>query len=83
VLVLEALAAHAPLPATAKQIAAMVGKPRQEVHALLVALATLGTIQRYTKGLYRLGPPAAALRPSSRFAAQIAAVCRPEEAERG
>jgi hypothetical protein len=26
--------------------------------------------------------PAAALRPSSRFAAQIAAVCRPEE-ERG
>ena len=72
-LVLEALEALAPMPATPQQLATMVHKPGREVLPILQALATLGTIQHPAKGLYAHGRPEDDVRPSRRFAAQIAA----------
>ena len=80
-LVLETLEALAPMPATPLQVAGLVQKPRSEVHAVLMALATLGTIQHYAKGLYRHGRPEDVGRPSTRFAAQIATLCAPHTKE--
>lgn len=72
-LVLEHLEAIAPAPASPKQLAAMIHKPRLEVQAVLMALATLGTIGHPAKGLYRDKRVADDCRPSARFAARIAA----------
>lgn len=55
----------------------LVRKPQLEVRNILAALETLGTIQRPAKGLYRYGPPTHQDQPSTRFAAQIAALCAP------
>jgi hypothetical protein len=74
-LLLEALEAIAPAPASPQQLAAMIHKPKLEVQAVLTALATLGTIAHPAKGLYRDQRVADECRPSTRFAAQIAAVC--------
>jgi len=81
--VLEALAALAPMPATPQQVATLVHKPLVEVRTILQALATLGTVQHPAKGLYRHGRPGDVVRPSTRFAAQIAALCRTPAEERG
>jgi len=51
--VLEALQALAPLPATASQIAAMVGLPQLQVRTILQALGMLGTIEHPRPGYYR------------------------------
>jgi hypothetical protein len=78
-LCLDALAALAPMPATPHQVATMIGKAHLEVRTTLQALAMLGTVDHPAKGYYRHGPPAAAadVRPSARFASQIAALCAP------
>jgi hypothetical protein len=76
-LVLEALEAITPMPATPQQVATMIHKPGREVLPILQALATLGTVQHPAKGLYRHGRPEDDLRPSTRFAAKIAALCTP------
>lgn len=76
-LVLEALEAIAPMPATPQQLATMVGQPGREVLPILQALATLGTVQHPAKGLYAHGRPEDDVRPSTRFARQIAALCAP------
>jgi hypothetical protein len=76
-LVLEALEALAPMPATPMQLAGLVNKPHLEVRSTLQALAMLGTIAHVHKGYYRHGPPVEPVRPSTRFAAQIAAFCAP------
>jgi hypothetical protein len=52
-LLLEALEALAPMPASPAQVAALAQKPREEVRTLLQALATLGTIHHPGSGLYR------------------------------
>jgi hypothetical protein len=76
-LVLEALEAIAPAPASPQQLASMIDKPGREVLAILQALATLGTIAHPAKGLYRDKRVADDSRPSTRFAAQIARLCQP------
>lgn len=80
-LVLEALEVLAPMPATPQQLATMVGKPGRDVLPILQALATLGTIQHPAKGLYRHGRPEDDVRPSTRFARQIAQLCAPRTKE--
>ena len=88
-LVLEALEA-APMAASPVQVAAMIHKPHLEVRITLQALAMLGTIAHPRKGYYgRYGLPEDDIRPSAgaaaqkndstpstRFAAQIAALCK-------
>ena len=49
-LVLEALQAMAPMPATPKQVAAMISKPHGEVQRILMALEMVGTIYRRPRG---------------------------------
>jgi hypothetical protein len=51
--VLEALQALDPLPATARQIAAMVGLPQLQVRTILQALGMLGTVEHPRPGYYR------------------------------
>jgi hypothetical protein len=74
-LLLQALEAIAPAPASPQQLAAMLQKPRLEVQAVLTALATLGAVAHPAKGLYRDKRVEDECRPSTRFAAQIAALC--------
>src|SRR5262245_16851532 len=84
VLVLDALTQIAPLPATPKQVAEMIGKPHGEVQHILLSLEWLGTIYRLSKGNYstvqpRLPHPARtapdeAARPSAQYAARIARI---------
>jgi hypothetical protein len=76
-LVLEALEAIAPAPVSPQQLAAMIHKPHLEVRTILQALAMLGTIAHPAKGLYRDQRVEDDFRPSTRFAAQIAALCQP------
>ena len=76
-LLLETLEAIAPMPASPQQLATLVGKPGREVLPILQALATLGTVQHPAKGLYAHGRPEDDVRPSTRFARQIAALCAP------
>ena len=76
-LVLDALQALSPMPATSIQVAAMVNRPHLEVRAILQALAMLATIEHPRKGYYRHRSPADGLQASARFAAQIAAICGP------
>lgn len=101
-LLLEALEAIAPAPASPQQLAGMIHKPRTEVQAVLTALATLGTIQHPWSGQYRHRQPGEDVQhppkrrsrhgrvpdegrspvddvpPSTRFTAQIAALCAPQ-----
>ena len=51
VLCLDALRAIEPLPATPKQVAAMINKPNDEVYRILLALEILGTIYRPDQGV--------------------------------
>jgi predicted transcriptional regulator of viral defense system len=51
--ILDALQQLAPLPATPRQIAAMLGMPPEQVRLLLQALATLGTVEHPAMGYYR------------------------------
>ncbi len=76
-LVLEALEALAPMPATPQQLATMLHKPGREVLPILQALATLGTIAHPAKGLYRDKRVEDDVRPSTRFAARIAVLGAP------
>jgi hypothetical protein len=77
-LVLEALQAMAPMPATPKQVAEMISKPHLQVRLILTALEMLGTIYRHTKGYYStVAPPPLPTdvgRPSTRYAAQISRI---------
>ena len=81
-LVLDALHAMAPMPATPKQVAEMISKPHGEVQRILIALELLGTIYRVSKGYYStVAPPPLPTdvgRPSSRYAAQIARIVAQE-----
>ena len=81
-LVLEALQAMAPMPATPKQVAEMIHKPHHEVRLILTALEILGTIYRHTKGYYStVAPPQLPTdvgRPSAQYAAQIARIVAQE-----
>ena len=95
VLCLDALRAIEPLPATPKQVAAMINKPNDEVYRILLALEMLGTIYRPTKGYYstvaprpssgKPYPPTEEGRPSAQYAARIARIVaketRPEASE--
>lgn len=84
VLCLDALRAIEPLPATPKQVAAMINKPNDEVYRILLALEMLGTIYRPTKGYYstmaprpssgKPYPPTEEGRPSTQYAARIARI---------
>lgn len=93
VLCLDALRAIEPLPATPKQVAAMINKPNPEVYRVLTALEWLGTIYRPTKGYYSTVaplpssaapyPPPEEGRPSARYAAQIARIVAQETRHAG
>ena len=88
VLCLDALTAIAPLPATSKQVAAMIGKPDAAIQRILFSLETLGTIYRPTKGYYSLvkaqlptlagTPPDEPGRSSAHYAARIARIVAQE-----
>lgn len=89
-LVLEALEALAPMSASPLQVATMIHRPHLEVRNTLQALAMLGTIGHPHRGYYaRYALPTDYVRPSAgvaaqkndstpstRFAAQIAALCK-------
>ena len=55
-LVLETLAAIAPMPVTPVQMTGLIQQPHEAVRATLQALATLGTIQHLRAGYYSHGP---------------------------
>ena len=81
-LVLEALQAMAPMPATPSEVAKMIGRPRSEVQSILIALEILDTIYRHHKGLYStVAAPALPTdvgRPSALYAARIARIVAQE-----
>lgn len=79
--VLEALHALAPMPATPRQISVMINRPHLEVRTMLQALAMLETIDHPGKGYYAHRASRAEVRPSTRFAAQISALCAPHTTE--
>ncbi len=106
-LVLDALAGLAPMPASPVQVAALIQQPREEVRIVLQALSMLGTLHHPGNAQYQHRRPGEAVhrpphrlsreerllarqhrraeegRPSTRYAAQIAALCRPEEEKQG
>jgi hypothetical protein len=86
-LVLAALAAMAPMPATPKQGAEMIHKPHLEVQKILFALEVLGTIYRHTKDYYStVAPPPLPTdvgRPSALSAARIARIVAQETRHAG
>ena len=84
-LILETLEALAPMAVSPLQLSGMISRPHVEVRNILSALANLATIAHPAKGLYRHGPPdevrpttPPSTRPSTEFAATIAALCAPK-----